>query len=178
MPASALRVVSVLLASTFAWAALAKVVRWARWRDALSGYELPRVVRSSAAPAVPIAEAGVAAMLLVGQTRAGAALSVALLTSFSGALLLARERRGNRLPCGCFGRATERDYRVLLARNGVLGMLSAILLTAGRDVAPAEGWTAPAGGDLLPALLVTAGIVVVAWTVWQVTSSFSQKGHR
>jgi hypothetical protein len=178
MPSSALRIVALLLASTFAWAALAKFARWSRWREALAGYELPGPLRLVGAPAVPLVEIGVVLLLVTGATRAGAAASVALLASFSGMLLWARERRGNRLPCGCFGRATERDYRVLLARNASLGLLSAILLAGGRDLMPWEGWAVPSGTELLPALLVTTGIVVVAWTRWQVRSSITGKGHR
>jgi methylamine utilization protein MauE len=178
MPDPAVRIIAALLAATFAWAALAKVLRWSRWRTALTGYELPPALRVVAAAAVPLAEAGVASLLLAGLTRSGAAATVALLASFSGALLYARERRGDRLPCGCFGRATDRDYRVLLLRNAALGLLAAALLAAGRDVSPARGWSAPSGDELLPAVLVAAGVVLVAWTLWQVATSFGGRARR
>lgn len=178
MPDPALRVVAAALAATFAWAALAKLGRWTRWRAALSGYELPGAVRALAAPVVPVVEGGVAALLVTGFTRAGAALSVALLASFSGALLYARERRGDRLPCGCFGGATERDYRVMLLRNALLGLASAVLLLTSHDVSVARGWSAPSGGDLVPGALVAIGIGLVGWTLWRVGSSLTNKGQR
>jgi hypothetical protein len=178
MPDPVLRVAAFGLAATFAWAALAKVLRRARWRTALSAYELPGALRAIAAPTVPAAEGAIATALFVGATRVGAAASVALLATFSGALLYARERRGDRLPCGCFGRATDRDYRVLLARNALLGVLAAVLLVSGRNVTLSAGWSLPSGGEVVPALLVAAGIAVVAWMVWQVSSSLGERGRR
>ena len=172
------RIAAALLAATFAWAAFAKAVRWSRWRAALAGYELPPLLRTLALGGVPLAEAGAAGLLLAGVTHVGAAATVALLASFSAALLYARERRGNRLPCGCFGRATDRDYRVLLVRNGTLGILAAALLASRRDLAPAGGWTAPSRADLLPAALVAAGAALVAWTLWQVRSSLGDRTRR
>ena len=174
----AVRVVAALLAATFAWAALAKVVRWSRWRAALEGYELPPLLRVGALGGVPVVEAGAAALLLAGLTRVGAALTIALLACFSAALFYARERRGGRVPCGCFGRATDRDYRVLLLRNGALGVLAASLLASRRDLSPARGWAAPSGGDLLPAALVAGGVALVAWTLWQVGSSLGDRARR
>jgi Methylamine utilisation protein MauE len=177
MPNALVRVLAALLAATFAWAAAAKLVRWSHWRAALDGYELPRALAAVATIGVPVAEAGAATLLLAGATRAGAAATIALLASFSGALLYARERRGDRLPCGCFGRATDRDYRVLLLRNSLLGLVAAILLARGRDVALARGWAAPRGAEVLPAVLVAAGLGLAVWIVWQVASSSGRAGR-
>ena len=174
MPDPLLRVAAALLAATFAWAVAAKLVRWSRWRAALDGYELPPALTAPASVLVPGAEAGVAVLLLAGATRVGAAVTIALLASFSGALLYARERRGDRLPCGCFGRATDRDYRVLLLRNAALGLVGAVLLTVGRDVTPARGWAAPSGAEALPAALAAAGLALAGWIVWQVASSIGR----
>lgn len=172
MPDSALRVVAVVLAATFGWAAAAKLVAWTRWRTAVSGYGLPGALRTLAAPVVPLAELAVGSLLLIGRTRVAAALTIALLASFSGAVLLGQARRGDRLPCGCFGGAGERDYRVMLARNAVLGLMAASLLASARDVSVTEGWSAPAAGDLVPAGLVALGLAAGTWVVREV------RGHR
>jgi hypothetical protein len=178
MPDPALRVVAVVLAATFAWAAIAKIVRWSRWTTALAGYGLRPAPGRVAAPLVPLAEGAVAGLVVAGLARAGAALAVGLLAAFSGALLYARERRGDRLPCGCFGGAGDRDYRSLLWRNAGLGVLAAAVLVAPHDVVLTEGFSIPSAGELVPAALIVAGVGVGAWTVWQVGSSFGRGRSR
>ena len=175
MPEPLLRVAGALLGLTFAWAALAKVVRWSRWLGALRGYELPSVVTGAAAPAVPALEALCAALVLSGRTKVGSALALALLASFSGALLYAQQKRGDRLPCGCFGRATERDYRVMLARNAGLTALAAILSLADGDVSLAADLSAQSAADAFPIVLVIAGLVLCLWLVRHAFGAFDRK---
>ena len=175
MPEPLLRVVIALLGLTFAWAALAKVVRWSRWLGALRGYGLPSVVATTTAPAVPALEALCAALLLSGRTKVGSALALALLASFSGALLYAQQKRGDRLPCGCFGRATERDYRVMLARNAGLTALAAILVLTDDDVSLAGALSVPSAGDAFPILLVIAGLALCLWLVRHAFGAFDRK---
>jgi hypothetical protein len=122
------------LAAVFAWAGLAKVVDPARWRRALAGYRLGAADRALAM-AVPLAELAVAALLLSGRHEEGAALALALLAVFSAAVLRARSLQGDRVACGCFGRARTRDYRSLLGRNAALGALATFTL-AGRATGP------------------------------------------
>jgi uncharacterized membrane protein YphA (DoxX/SURF4 family) len=175
MPESLLRVVAALLGVTFVWAAVAKLVRWARWREALRAYALPPGVARLATPSVPIVELAVAALVLSGRTKVGAALTLVLLSGFSGALLHAQQRRGNRLPCGCFGRATERDYRLMLARNALLAGLAAVLLVTRGDVWVADGLSTPSAADLLPVLLVVGGVGLGVWLVLRTLGSFDGK---
>jgi hypothetical protein len=175
MPDPLLRVAAALLGFTFAWAALAKVVRWSRWREALRAYGLPSGAARVAALAVPVLEAASAALVLAGRTKIGAASTLALLASFSIALLYAQQRRGNRLPCGCFGRATERDYRVMLTRNALLGGLAAILLLSAGDVWFAGELSVPSAGDALPVLLVVAGLALCLWLVRHTLGSFDRR---
>lgn len=154
-----------LLALAFAWAAIAKVTRFAAWRGALRGYRLPKPVEASALVLVPVVEV-VAAVLLVGGgdvTKAGAALSVALLAGFSLAVLRARRLGGDRLPCGCFGGAGTRDYRLMLVRNAFLGAVAAAVLLV-PDVAGYE-LEAPDASQAIPALLVGLGIALIGWLV-------------
>ena len=173
-----LRAIALLLAGVFAWASVAKLVRWARWWSALQAYDLPRSLRIVAAPAVPLTELAVSVLLIAGITRVGAAASLSLLASFSGAVLFAHARRGDRLPCGCFGRATDRDYRVMLVRNALLALLAAALLITANDFRPVEGWSAPSGADVVPALLVAGGVVVIGWTLWQARTLFDPKDKK
>jgi hypothetical protein len=178
MPVPLLQVVAALLGLTFAWAALAKVVRWERWRKALRAYDLPSGAASLAASAVPALEAASAALVLAGKTKVGGALTLVLLASFSGALLYAQQRKGRRLPCGCFGRATERDYRIMLARNAVLAALAGALLLARDDVWFATGLSAPSAADALPIMLVIAGLGLCLWLVRHAAGSFDRKRLR
>lgn len=154
---------ALFLAAAFAWAAVAKVVRFAAWREALAGYRLPDVAEVAARPLVPLVEAVTAALLLAGggASRAGAALALALTAAFSLAVLRARRLQGDRLPCGCFGGSGRRDYRLMLVRNATLGGAAALalLLPAVASVEPA----APDPSQVLPAALAAAGVGLVAW---------------
>ncbi|MDQ3957273.1 MAG: hypothetical protein M3273_03005 [Actinomycetota bacterium] len=161
-----LSVVTFFLALAFGWAALAKAFRPSAWRRALRGYRLPGPVETIAAWAVPAAEALVAGLLIGGPARAGGALAVALLSAFSIAILRARRLGGGKLPCGCFGGAGSRDYRLMLVRNALLGGLAgAALLLPEETLRPLD---APEGVDLLPAVLAFLGIVLIVWLLVQV----------
>lgn len=170
------RVASLLLAAAFGWAALAKIVRFRGWRRALGRYGLSRVVEASGAYGVPAAEACVAALLVLGPMRVGGALSLVLICSFSLAVMRARSLRGDRLPCGCFGRASARDYREMLLRNALLGLLAAIVLVA-RSVGSSQVGM-PGPGEWVPAVLVLVGVAAGGWTLWQATTSMRRGGHR
>ena len=150
---------ALLLAVAFAWAALSKAARPRAWKAALDGYGLARPVRRTTLFAVPAAEAAAAALLLLGgdATRAGAALSVALLSAFSLAVLRARRLRGDRLPCGCFGGSGRRDYRLMLVRNSVLAAVAAAALSTRHEL------DAPGAGEAVPAILAGLGIALIAW---------------
>lgn len=178
MPDPFLRVAAALLGATFAWAALTKVFRRQRWRDALRAYDLPARTAAVGAAAVPSLELAAAALLLSGRTKIGAALTVSLLAAFSAAVLHVQQRRGGRLPCGCFGRATERDYRFMLFRNALLGALAAALLLAGGDVWFAAGVSAPSTGEALPAMLVVLGIALCLWLARHAFASLAGKRPR
>src|SRR5438876_258169 len=95
---------AVVVGAAFAWAATAKILRPRAWRGALNGYGLGGLERA-ASVGVPILELTVPALVVAGQPRAAAALTLVLLGSFSMALLRARRLGGDRVPCGCFGRS-------------------------------------------------------------------------
>lgn len=155
--------VPFLLAVAFFWAATAKASRPSAWRNALLGYRLPPVVLVPAFVGVPLAEIAAGVLLSAGgvASRAGAALSVALLSAFSIAVLRARSLRGERLPCGCFGGSGSRDYRLMLVRNAALGVVAGLVLLV-PAVARYE-MEAPRASQAVPAALVALGLGLVAW---------------
>lgn len=163
--------ISLILAAVFAWAAIAKALRFSDWRAVLVGYRLPGLVARVSSWTVPLAELFVVGLILAGETKAGSALSLMLLSSFSLALVRARALQGVRLPCGCFGARKERDYRLLLARNGSLAVLPAALLLGGHDLTPLSGLVSPSAGDVLPTLLALVGILLALWTAREVAGA-------
>jgi hypothetical protein len=169
------RLASLVLAMAFAWAAVAKVFGYRTWRHALTGYRLGGVKERLAAIGVPAAELCLAVLLFAGWLKIGAAASVAVIAAFSLAVLRARAIQGDRLPCGCFGRASERDYRELLYRNAMLGVLAAGVLVAAPD--ERVGLVLPDAVEILPALLATVGVGLVAWMLRQLSHSLREKGE-
>jgi hypothetical protein len=171
MPDTTIRIVTLALAGILVWAGLAKFLRWGAWRRALAGYHPPVWAELPAAVVTPLAEIGVAAALLSPVPRVGAALAVALVAGFSLVVLRGRMLEGDKLPCGCFGGASRRDYRTLLVRNSFLGLMAAIILLSQREGSPLGRLSMPDAGELLPALLIGLGVIVALWMVYQVTAS-------
>lgn len=143
-----------LLAGTFAWAAAAKLIRRERWAEALRAQRLPRPIEALAERLIPLSEATVVVLLLLGRVRAGAALALLLLTAFALALLRARRFEDGALPCGCFGGRSRRSLSWLLGRNAGLGILAVLTLWAGAPVTPPP---MPRAGELIPASLAVLG---------------------
>jgi hypothetical protein len=142
-----------ILAGVFAWAALAKVARFRRWRSSLDAYRLP--LSWALAAAVPAAEASITALVLLGRTRVAALAALVLLTGFSMAVLRARQLVGDRVPCGCFGGRSRRDYRVLLARNAALVPVAlAALSDPGIVITPGDA-------EVVPVALLILGVVLL-----------------
>jgi hypothetical protein len=161
------------LGLVFAWAAIAKPLRWTQWMEALDGYGWPSPVTRVLAGIVPLLEAAAGIALLAGPRRAGAALSLALLAGSSFAIARLGANTGGRVPCGCFGRTAQRDARLVLARNALLGVMAGAVLILDRpEPAP---WRVPAGGELLPAALVLAGLTLAGWTLWRTSAAFRSK---
>jgi hypothetical protein len=159
-----------LIGVVFAVGAIAKVVRFGEWKLALEAYRLPRAARAAASVAVPVAESAVVALLVLDQARAGAALTLALLAIFSSGLLYARREHGDRLPCGCFGRAVPHDYRLLAARNAGLAILAGIVLVNDHDRL-LNHVTMPGPSALLPAALVIVGLSLAVWVARELSQA-------
>ena len=162
------RIASLALASLFAWSAAAKLLRYDAWRIALAGYALPRPMELGARALVPLTELALAAAIVLGAVRLGAAASLALLAAFSIAILRARSIQGDKLPCGCFGRTKKRDYRWSLARNAGLALVAALTLARGEDVSPLDGFAVPSGSEVVAFGLVLVGAGLVVWMLLNV----------
>ncbi len=159
-----------LLVLCFSWAGLVKLVRFGRWRAALGGYGFSGDVEKVVALGVPFAELGVVALVVLGPARAGGALVLALVALFSLAILHARRLRGDRLPCGCFGGGSARDYRLLLMRNATLGAAAGAMLLLGRE-GSLRAFPAPDSADALPVILTIGGILLAFWMLQHVAGS-------
>jgi hypothetical protein len=145
----------------FGWGALAKMLRFPEWRHALEAYDLPVGLSLWARVGVPVAELVVVGMLVSGHARAGAALTLTLLALFSLALFRAGRKGGDLLPCGCFGGATPRDYRLLIGRNGGLAFFAGVIMIGSRDRLVSADLSSTSA--LLPAALVVVGVMVLVW---------------
>jgi hypothetical protein len=174
----AVRVAAALLALLFAWAAAAKVIRFGSWRSELEGYDLRRPLRHVALGGVPLLEGAVVALVLVGELPPAGALCIAAVSAFSLAILRRRSVEGDRFPCACFGRSTTRDYRVMLTRNLLVAVLGVVVVLGGSGVSVLEGLRAPGPGELLPAVLVVAGVTLITWMVVQASTSLRRKVTR
>lgn len=168
---------ATLLAAVFGWAAVAKVLRVSSWFQALGGYRLSPLARRLAAPVVPAAEAAAAALLIGGRLQAGASLALALVATFSLVLARAGARGERRIPCGCFGRVTERSLRLLLARNALLAGLAAVVLLAGPQGGPSWTLRAPSGTDLVPVALILLGLGLCTWTLFRTAEALRGRGR-
>jgi hypothetical protein len=169
------RIAALLLGFLFLWAAAAKALRWHAWARALTTYSLGRW-RSPVQVTVPGAELIVGILLLAGPAQIGAALALAMLAAFCLAVLRARSLRGDRLPCGCFGRDERRDYKTMLLRNSLLGGLAAIVLLSETEL-PLDGVRVPGAREVLPAILVGLGVLLAVWVAWEIVLS-SKRGKR
>lgn len=166
---------AAVVVAAFGWAAVAKLVGFDRWRRALPAYRLSGI-EPLARLGVPAAELVVAALVLVGPLPVAGALALALVAGFSAAILRAQSsREGDRLPCGCFGAATERDFRLMLLRNALLALPAAGLSLAG-ELKLLDRLESIGTADLLPLLLVVLAIGLLGWMIRGLTESLSTRG--
>ncbi|MGH2735282.1 MAG: MauE/DoxX family redox-associated membrane protein [Actinomycetota bacterium] len=174
MPEAVSIVAAVVLSVAFAWAALAKLLRYSQWQEALARYEFPHSVNPLLAAIVPFVELAAVALLLSVSIKAGAALSVAMLAGFSLAIMRARALQGEKLPCGCFGKTTERDWRLMLLRNSLLALPAALALLSANQGGIVEN-ASVLRNEVVPVLLLALGLLAVAWLVAEVMSA-TQRG--
>jgi hypothetical protein len=174
MPDSLAVLAAAVVVAAFGWAAVAKFVGFDRWRRALPAYRLSGI-EPLARVGVPAAELVVAALVMVGPPPVAGALALALLAGFSTVILRAQSLEGNRLPCGCFGSATERDFRLMLLRNALLAVPAAVLSLSG-ELKLLDRIESMRRADLLPLLLVVLAIGLLGWMIRGLAESLSTRG--
>jgi hypothetical protein len=150
------------LAAAFAWAAISKLAGYQRWRRALSGYALPRGPERIALVGTPVLELVAVGLIVSGPLQVAGAFVLALLAIFCVVILRAHATQGDRLPCGCFGGTTERDYRLMLIRNAALGFPASVLMLSGNSglIDRLESFK---GSDALPLGLVFVAGGLILW---------------
>jgi hypothetical protein len=164
------RAAAAALALAFGWAAVSKLAGMRRWRRTLDEHRLPGWLAGPVAWAIPLVEALVLLLVILGRERAAAAVVLGALAIFSAVLVRAAIRDGRRVPCGCFGRSAV-DVRTALARNGIL---AGVALFAWAAAAPDPSLVLPSGGDVVPAMLTAVTLVVAAATAWRASVWFSR----
>jgi Methylamine utilisation protein MauE len=164
------RAAAAALAVAFGWAAISKLASMHRWRRTLDEHRLPRWLAAPAAGAIPLVEALVPLLVILGRERAAAVVALAALAAFSAALVRTAMRDGRRVPCGCFGR-TVIDVRVALVRNAVL---TGVALFAWVGATPDPKVILPSGTDVVPAMIAGVTLVVAAATAWRASVWFSR----
>jgi uncharacterized membrane protein YphA (DoxX/SURF4 family)/peroxiredoxin len=170
-------VARLVLAGVFALAGLGKLADRRGAERALTEFGLPEAVGTPLARALPVAELAVAAALVSGgESRLGAAGALVLLAAFSVAVA-ANLARGRTPDCHCFGQMHSRPIGAgTLARNAVLGGLSALVL-----LGPAGGvggwWVDLETPERVMALAVVALAGVVALQGWVLLQLLRQQGR-
>jgi Methylamine utilisation protein MauE len=174
MPDPVVILAAAVVAAAFGWAAFAKLAGFDRWRRALPAYRLGRF-EPVARLGVPLVELGVAMLVMVGPPAVAGALALALLAGFSAAILRAQSGGGERLPCGCFGSASERDFRLMLLRNTFLALPAAVLAMSG-DVGFIDRLESLSSAEVVPLLLVAFAIGLLGWMIRGLAESLSTRG--
>lgn len=157
---------SGVLAVAFAWAAVSKLTVWRRWRRTLAAHRLPMAERF-ATWSVPLSEAAVPLLALLGLRTASSAWGLLLLAVFSAEVVRVRIAVGPAVPCGCFGGRSAVDAGTLLARNAGLAVVGLAGVVGAHDL-PLVRWPgAPGQGEILPMVLASVGVLVAGFAAWQ-----------
>lgn len=165
-----------VLGVVFAWSAGSKLLRPGDWRRARSALGLRGPLDRVAAIGAPVAEAAVLGLVAAGLHRSAGVAGLSLLFVFSLAVVRARRRVGDLVPCGCFGTAKARNYRVLLLRNAALAVVAAVATTWGANVARLRSPGIPTGADVLPLAFAVVGFGVAGWTVARSVRFLGRRG--
>lgn len=143
------------VATLFAQAALAKANDLALFEQHLAAYRVPLRLSTLLAHVLPAVEALAAALLLTPWHDVGAAIAVALLLVYGGAMAW-HHAHGRVLDCGCGGEPLDVSW-ALVARNAVLAALAALAAApAGERVMGLADFGVVAASVLLGCLLYAA----------------------
>jgi hypothetical protein len=179
--ATALIVARVGLAAIFLVAAIAKLADMPGSRAALAGFEVRASLVPTLSVALPAAEIGAAALLLIAPTaRVGATLGVILFVVFIAAIAAAL-RRGASPDCHCFGQLHSRPAgSETIARNAVLAAVGVFVLAAGPGPA-VDAWArtqSAAVVALAATSLLAFGLAGACVSLWLENRRLSGSGAR
>jgi hypothetical protein len=155
------------LAATFGWAAAAKIVAPRRWVRALGAHGLPAPVARGARWGVPVAEAIVALLVVLGRPRAAATWALVLLAGFTVELVRIRPAAGGRVPCGCLGSRATIRVRTALLRNAALAALAVGVVVLADPDGAIVGLAAPGAADAMPLVLAAGSAGAGVLLVWR-----------
>ena len=79
------------------------------------------------------------------------------------------------VPCGCFGDTKARDYRVMITRNILLGVLAGALLLLGEG---GQATRSVGAADILPAALACVGVIACLAVLRSVSASLDRGRDR
>lgn len=154
---------SLILATVFAAAGIAKLADLPGTRIAIREFGAPQSFVRPLALGLPFAELTVVALLVYGPTRIiGAAGALALLAVFSAAIA-ASLLRGRAPDCHCFGQlhSAPTSWKTL-ARNGVLAGLVIVPLGAGIVGETPSAFARVTHVGAVEGLAIATGVVAVA----------------
>jgi uncharacterized membrane protein YphA (DoxX/SURF4 family)/thiol-disulfide isomerase/thioredoxin len=169
------------LAAVFATAGVAKLTDRRDFGRALRDFGVADRLTPALAVAVPVAELGVAAALVLPVVAWWAALAGVVLLATFMAVIGRSLARGEKPTCKCFGRLSAGQIgRRTLVRNGILLVAAGVIVAAGPSrVAPgALGWVAELTGVQrlgLAAVVVIAGLLTSQG--WLLTQVLRQNGR-
>jgi len=155
------------LAVVFAWAAISKLAGRRRWRRTLAAHRLPALGERLAAWSVPLFEAAIPLLALLGFRTASSAWGLLLLVVFSAEVVRVRIAVGPAVPCGCFGGRSAMDAGTMLARNAGFAVVGVAGFVGAQDVALVRWPGAPGPGEILPMVLASGGVLVAGFAAWQ-----------
>jgi methylamine dehydrogenase accessory protein MauD len=160
----ALLLARLLLASVFMVAGAAKLVDREGSRRALADFGVPSPLATPLAVLLPLAELGVAAVLIPAATAWWGAVGALVLLVLFVAAIAANLARGRKAECHCFGQlhSAPAGWKTL-ARNGVLAAVAGFVVWWGYDGAgpSAVGWLAGLSAAQVAGLVVGLAVLSV-----------------
>jgi hypothetical protein len=127
---------------------------------------------------VPVAEAIVALLVMLGRPRAAATWALVLLAGFTVELVRIRRAAGGRVPCGCFGSRATIPVRTALLRNAGLAALAVGVVVLADPDGASVGLAAPGTADAIPLVLAAGSSVAGVLLGWRAIAWLSPQRRR
>ena len=155
-----------LLVLVFAVAAVGKLVDRDATRRALNEFHVPQALAPPMSWLLPVAELGVAIVLLIQPFARGASVAAAVFLTLFFCGIAAAMRRGEAPDCNCFGQIGSRPAgKETLVRNAALTGVAVLVAVYGPGLDPGSWFKALANAEIAILLLVIVGIAMAAATV-------------